>query len=142
MESSQSRMGGRNMIVTLKGRTAFSGHSLEPTASWSDCVRQLRRARAARPAQATIGVLEGEGVGPEVIGCALNVLAAVESVSRTRFKIAIGGPIGKAAERAGGKTLPEDVVDFCRDIFARGGAVLNGPGGGRYVYELRKQFDL
>jgi 3-isopropylmalate dehydrogenase len=34
------------------------------------------------------------------------------------------------------------VAAFCGDVFARGGAVLAGPGGGRFVYELRRQFDL
>jgi 3-isopropylmalate dehydrogenase len=34
------------------------------------------------------------------------------------------------------------VVAFCRDIFGDGGAVLCGPGGGRFVYELRRRFDL
>jgi 3-isopropylmalate dehydrogenase len=31
---------------------------------------------------------------------------------------------------------------FCEEIFAAGGAVLSGPGGGRYVYDLRRRFDL
>jgi 3-isopropylmalate dehydrogenase len=34
------------------------------------------------------------------------------------------------------------VIDFCQRIFAAGGAVLCGPGGGRFVYELRAHFDL
>ncbi|MES1180648.1 MAG: isocitrate/isopropylmalate family dehydrogenase, partial [Verrucomicrobiota bacterium] len=38
--------------------------------------------------------------------------------------------------------LPEDTMDFCADVFQRGGAILNGPGGGRYVYDLRRRFDL
>jgi 3-isopropylmalate dehydrogenase len=38
--------------------------------------------------------------------------------------------------------VPDDVIAFCRDIFSRDGAILNGPGGDRYVYDLRVQFDL
>ena len=33
-------------------------------------------------------------------------------------------------------------MEFCADIFQVGGAILNGPGGGRYVYDLRRRFDL
>jgi 3-isopropylmalate dehydrogenase len=31
---------------------------------------------------------------------------------------------------------------FCRKVFADGGAILAGPGGGRFVYEMRRKFDL
>ena len=41
-----------------------------------------------------------------------------------------------------GTALPADVIGFCQDIFARDGAILHGAGGGRFVYDLRKQFDL
>jgi 3-isopropylmalate dehydrogenase len=34
------------------------------------------------------------------------------------------------------------VIRFCEEIFARQGAILSGPGGGRYVYDLRTRFDL
>lgn len=95
-----------------------------------------------RPSSRLIGVLTGEGVGPEVIGCALHVLSAVESVSGGKFEIEFGPAIGREAERDGGKALPDEVVGFCRAIFTRGGAVLSGPGCGRYVYDLRRSFDL
>jgi 3-isopropylmalate dehydrogenase len=38
--------------------------------------------------------------------------------------------------------LSAEAIDFCRSIFSAGGAVLSGPGGGRYVYDLRREFDL
>ena len=111
-----------------------------PAPCWSDCLFS----RKARPSPATnlIGVLTGEGIGPEVINGALRVLSAVESVTHERFRIEYGAAIGRESERQGGKALPDEVVDFCRRIFDRGGAVLNGPGGGRYVYDLRRAFDL
>ncbi len=31
---------------------------------------------------------------------------------------------------------------FCEDVFAASGAILAGPGGGRFVYDLRRRFDL
>jgi 3-isopropylmalate dehydrogenase len=93
----------------------------------------------ARP---LIGVIEGSGVGPEVIGGALRVLAAVEEAAGLKFELRHGGPIGEEAERQFGSPLPEPSAKFFANIFERGGAVLNGPGGGRFVYDLRQRFDL
>jgi len=89
-----------------------------------------------------IGVLEGTGIGSEVIGSALEVLTAVEQVTGVSFEIRRGTLIGEEAHTRFGQWLPEEVVEFCSDVFRRGGAVLSGPGGGRYVYDLRRRFDL
>ena len=89
-----------------------------------------------------IGILPGEGVGAEVISCSLKVLDAVSGVTGLSVKIREGGVIGRQAECICGTCLPEDVVAFCRNVFEEGGAILNGPGGGRYVYDLRKQLGL
>ena len=89
-----------------------------------------------------IGVLNGEGIGPEVVSGALRALSAVEAVSGHKFEIQIGGSIGRDAERCGEQALSGEVTDFCGKIFSCGGAVLSGPGGGRYVYDLRRCFDL
>lgn len=89
-----------------------------------------------------IGVLPGTGIGPQVIESALKVLRAVEEVAEVQFQIRQGGPIGEDAEAIEGKGLTNSVVRFCSEIFQQGGAVLSGPGGGRYVYELRREFDL
>ena len=89
-----------------------------------------------------IGVLEGTGIGPSVIHAALEVLKSVEHVLGLKFEVRFGGLIGEDAIAAHGQWLPEDTADFCADIFHRGGAILNGPGGGRFVYDLRRRFDL
>jgi 3-isopropylmalate dehydrogenase len=89
-----------------------------------------------------IGVLPGEGIGPDVIEAALQILSAVESVSDIQATIKTSGPIGIEAENACGKALSDQVIDFCDEIFAGQGAILAGPGGGRFVYDLRTQFDL
>jgi 3-isopropylmalate dehydrogenase len=89
-----------------------------------------------------IGVLPGEGIGPQVTCAALEVLEAVCGVTGVRPKVTTGGEIGCDAEKTSGTPLPEDVVAFCQDVFERSGAILNGPGGSRYVYDLRRQFDL
>ncbi|WP_211325590.1 isocitrate/isopropylmalate family dehydrogenase [Roseimicrobium gellanilyticum] len=87
-------------------------------------------------------MLPGEGIGPQVTRAALQVLEAVSAVTGIRSEVTTGGDIGCDAEKTGGNPLPEDVVAFCRDVFERSGAILNGPGGSRYVYDLRRQFDL
>jgi 3-isopropylmalate dehydrogenase len=77
-----------------------------------------------------------------VIEAALLVLSALESISRNRFKIRFGGLIGEEAESQCGESLPEEVEKFCQDVFMQHGAILCGPGGGRFVYDLRRRFDL
>ncbi len=99
--------------------------------------------RPIRPVkQPLIGIVEGSGIGPEVIGSALRVLAAVEQVCGFKCELRHGGLIGEEAEKQFGATLPETTARFFTEIFSRDGAILNGPGGGRYVYDLRKRFDL
>jgi len=101
---------------------------------------------AARPqavgTRVLVGVLPGEGVGPEVVGAALRVVAALEEAGGPGFDLREGGAIGVEAEARYGKPLPDEVVSFCADVFAAGGAVLAGAGGGRFVYDLRDRFDL
>ena len=109
------------------------------TRRWTDAVF---RERPRASGTLNVGVLPGEGVGPDVIAAALTVLSAVESVSDARFATRTGGAIGRAAEASSGRALTEDVCGFCDDVFERGGAVLAGPGGGRFVYDLRRRFDL
>lgn len=89
-----------------------------------------------------IGVIEGTGIGPEVIRATLQVLSAVERVIDIKFDVRHGGPIGEEADVPLSQSLPDSVVMFCAEVFDRGGAILSGPGGGRYVYDLRRRFDL
>jgi 3-isopropylmalate dehydrogenase len=88
-----------------------------------------------------IGVIEGTGVGPEVLGAALRVLDAVEQALALKCEIQHSAAAGPRA-RFERDQLPEEMTAFCGEIFGRGGAILNGPYGGRYVYNLRRQFDL
>ncbi|MGQ0635976.1 MAG: isocitrate/isopropylmalate family dehydrogenase [Planctomycetaceae bacterium] len=101
------------------------------------------RLNAVPAAGYTIGVLKGEGIGPEVIDAALTVLGAVQSINRARkFNVSIGGSIGHDAVRECGRVLSPEVYRFCSEVFGAGGAILAGPGGGRFVYDMRHQFDL
>jgi 3-isopropylmalate dehydrogenase len=109
---------------------------------WTEClnVHRLSRNRVAGPL--LVGVLRGEGIGPEVTRAALEVLDAIIPHTGLAIEISEGGRIGREAEQIFGTSLPEDVIDFCENVFARGGAILHGSGANRFVYELRKCFDL
>lgn len=89
-----------------------------------------------------IGVLPGEGIGAEVVDATLRVLEAAAAKAGVRYDLRTGGPIGGAARRTCGKALSDEVAGFCEKVFADGGAVLCGPAGARFVYELRARFDL
>ncbi len=106
----------------------------------SDCVFESPRPRGNGPL--LVGLVPGEGVGPELTAIAREVLGAVESRSDARFTLELGGAIGADAVRAGGPALNDDAVAFFGGVFARGGAILSGPGGHRFVYDLRRRFDL
>jgi acyl-CoA reductase-like NAD-dependent aldehyde dehydrogenase/isocitrate/isopropylmalate dehydrogenase/nicotinamidase-related amidase len=89
-----------------------------------------------------IGVLEGEGIGPEIIRASLLIVDTIQQCTDYRFELRHGGKIGLPALQESGAVLTPEVVNFCSAIFADKGAVLCGPGGGRFVYELRKSLDL
>lgn len=89
-----------------------------------------------------IGVLTGEGVGGEVVPVALELLDTLAAHTGAAFEIRHGGMIGTSALGHFGKCLTEDVTQFCESTFADGGAIFCGPGGDRFVYELRARFDL
>jgi len=97
---------------------------------------------ASRVGSPLIGVLGGTGIGPEVIRGALHVLQAVEAPGGVPWPVRWSGPPGEAMALADGLHLSDAISEFCERIFAEGGAVLSGPGGGRYVYELRRRFNL
>ena len=89
-----------------------------------------------------IGVLVGEGVGPEVVPAALELLGPLCDWSGRRFAIRHGGSIGRAALAQGQPCLSREVTDFVTEIFDVGGVLFCGPGSDRFVYELRARFDL
>lgn len=83
-----------------------------------------------------LGIVPGEGIGPEVTEAALRVLDALQETGPARFDLRFVAP----SPATGGVTPEEET--FFAEIFAAGGAVLCGPRGGRFVYELRRLFDL
>lgn len=89
-----------------------------------------------------IGVFHGEGIGPEVVPVAIDLLRTIARFSKRDVQIYEGGLIGYPAKAISGSSLSADVTAFTRQIFARNGALFCGPGGERFVYELRREFDL
>lgn len=89
-----------------------------------------------------IGILPGEGIGPEIIEVSIDLLKVIEARLPVAFDLRVGGKIGKDAIKESGKALTEEVVRFSRGIFDLGCPLLCGPGGERFVYDLRRQFDL
>ena len=89
-----------------------------------------------------VGILKGEGSGPELIDAARNVLDAVAESCALNFRFEIGGEIGCLSEKRNGQYLSREVVEFCRKIFSADGAVMAGAAGGRFVYDMRREFGL
>ena len=89
-----------------------------------------------------VGVFLGEGVGPEVVPIAIDLLELLADHEGRTLKLHEGGLIGLPAKRQFGSSLSSEVVDFAAKIFDDGGALFCGPGGDRFVYEIRREFDL
>ena len=89
-----------------------------------------------------IGILLGEGVGPEVVPVALDMLDVLREHTSRRFELRLGGLIGYPAKAIYGSSLSPEVIGFASQIFEDGGTLFCGPGGERFVYELRREFDL
>lgn len=89
-----------------------------------------------------VGVLPGEGIGNEVVSAALDVLNVLSSVTDRKIEVRTGGMIGSEARRSAGKSLTDETIKFCESVFGESGALFCGPGGARFVYDLRERFDL
>lgn len=89
-----------------------------------------------------VGVLPGEGVGPGLVELCLDLLDVVGDRFGRSFEVRIGGAIGLAAVEQGEEPLPDHVRAFCRLVFADSGAVFAGAGGDRFVYDMRRCFEL
>jgi isocitrate/isopropylmalate dehydrogenase len=84
-----------------------------------------------------VGILKGEGSGPELIGAACRVLNAVAESCGLDFCIRTGGDTGSLSAERTGQFLTDEVAEFCGEVFASGGAIMAGPAGGRFVYDMR-----
>ena len=129
------------MLESAVRNMATADHALPLAPRLTDCL--VRPFPAFDPARVHhIGVFVGEGVGPEVVPVALDLLDLLAAKSGRKLSITTGGIIGAAARKLHGTSLTDDAIDFARDVFANDGALFCGPGGDRFVYELRREFDL
>jgi 3-isopropylmalate dehydrogenase len=87
-------------------------------------------------------VLEGEGVGPELTRLCRDILEVVSRSFGWTCEVRVGGAIGMISLRESGAELSDEVCDFCQAVFDDGGAILAGAGGGRFVYDMRRRFQL
>jgi 3-isopropylmalate dehydrogenase len=87
-----------------------------------------------------IGVVEGEGIGREVVRASLHVLDAVRSAFGLAIELIEAGDIGAVGPHGFG--LDDRARTFYDAAFAADAPVLTGPAGGRFVYELRAEYDL
>ena len=122
-------------------RTVTAPNIDEWRAKLSDTLRQPPP-RFDPAAEHHIGVFVGEGVGEEVVPVAVRLLDQLAAARSRTVKLHFGGAIGVPAKLESGRALSDEVKAEARAIFARGGALFCGPGGDRFVYELRREFDL
>src|SRR5436309_754833 len=94
----------------------------------------------ARPL--VIGILPGEGSGPEVVAAARDVLEAAAETFNLSLRIEVGGDVGCASAEHTGEYLSDEVAEFCSNIFDCHGAIVAGAAGGRFVYDMRRRFQL
>ena len=88
----------------------------------------------------TLAVVDGEGIGPSIIGAALDVLStATES---TGIDIAVTRLPELAERDEYGLVVGEKTRAMYEDVFENGTPILHGPAGGRFVYQLRDVFGL
>jgi 3-isopropylmalate dehydrogenase len=108
----------------------------------SEVQAPLARSPSGTTGRFLVGTLKGEGVGAEVIAIALHVGRVAAQRFGFELQVETGGVIGLESKKQHEAELSPGVIGFCSEVFAAGGAILSGPGGGRYVYDLRRQFRL
>src|ERR1700730_13370379 len=95
-----------------------------------------------------IAVLAGDGIGPEVMVPALEVLRRIEATSDLKFRFT-DAPAGANNYRATGKSMPESTVRLCDEadailLGAWGLPAVRSPANTEKMpkVELRFHFDL
>lgn len=110
--------------------------------SLRDCVLEKKNTTPKESKSYTIGVLEGEGVGHELMQAVAVVLSSVKEKFRLPIYLEFFRLDSEDLSQNQGNGLTKDFCSFCEQIFSKGGAILSGPVCGRFVYDLRKKFDL
>ncbi|HEX5831087.1 MAG TPA: 3-isopropylmalate dehydrogenase [Gemmatimonadaceae bacterium] len=93
------------------------------------------------PVGATVAVLPGDGIGPEVVVEAVRVLRAVERAGGHHFEL-MEAPIGGVAVDAHGTPLPAETLAHCQSADAVLLGAVGGPRWDRAPAELRPERGL
>ncbi len=99
---------------------------------------QLQR----RSGSLLIGVVPGEGSAPEVIDAACGVLRAVAEHCHVDLRVQFCPTPNYFCSGPNGGNLSNQLEAFVTQVFRDGGAILAGAVGGRFVYEMRRKFQL
>ncbi|MCP4190663.1 MAG: 3-isopropylmalate dehydrogenase [Planctomycetaceae bacterium] len=133
----------RNIKANSRESNDQLTHSLPSSAHrWSQLITDPKRQFDKPDSKYQFGVFPGEGIGPEIIDASLQVLRRVGELRSINFEPVIGGPIGLPAVAESGQCLPDDAIEFCKTMFATRSPILAGAGGSRFVYDMRREFDL
>ena len=87
-----------------------------------------------------LAVVDGEGIGPSVIAAALDVLDAAIAKTGTELDIERANPLASRDDY--GLTIGHSDAEWYDAMFAAGVPILHGPAGGRFVYDLRRDYEL
>lgn len=94
----------------------------------------------------TIGIIKGEGVGPEIMDAALSCLKEIEKIKGVKFNyVFYSGPAPSQINNYQTKNLEEaysSLRKFYLDIRDQGGVILRSSLYASLVYKLRKEFNM
>ncbi len=85
-----------------------------------------------------IGVLRGDGIGPEVIDAALLILDVITSKYGHQFEL-IDGKIGGIAIDEDGIPLPDDTLSICQEVDAILFGAVGGPKWDSVSFDIRPE---
>src|SRR3954464_622158 len=105
-------------MLTVAGSDLASGRRQVSSRPWAAAGAGAARLTAAMSAH--IALLPGDGIGPEVVASAVEVLSALDSFTFSEYLV------GGAAIDATGSPLPDETIAACREA----DAVLLGAVGG------------
>src|SRR5207245_1713668 len=89
-----------------------------------------------------IAVLGGDGIGPEVMAPAIEVLRRIEATSDLKFRFT-EAPAGANNYLATGKSMPDSTIRLCEEaavrVFVPPGRTPQGAREGEWRIDLRRQ---
>ncbi len=87
-----------------------------------------------------LGVVRGEGIGPSLVDGALRVLSSATAQCGVSVAVDVAPDFADRDEY--GMSLDDVARNFYESCFDAHIPIFHGPAGGRFVYELRREFGL